>query len=215
MAIFDNDGTSNHEIGKLYDNDGTSSHQIGKVYDNDGTNSYLVYSAEEAYLSSNGLGGGVTGTHLKGNLNSNTNYTIPTFTNNKIVVDCAVPPNNQGQSWFALTPKINLTNIKTLTFTVYWDKQSYGAFMYLGVSSSLPTGYYNNNNSPQGFFTKSSGYQYLNGNFAAGTTTTMTVDVSSLSGSYYICGAWVSHGDEWLGSYYKGFHCSVTSIIGE
>lgn len=49
MAIYDNDGTSTREIGKLYENNGTTNNQIGKVYDYDGTSSYLVYSAEEQY----------------------------------------------------------------------------------------------------------------------------------------------------------------------
>lgn len=46
MAIYDNDGTANYEIGKLYDNDGTANHQIGKVYDRDGTANSLIYNAE-------------------------------------------------------------------------------------------------------------------------------------------------------------------------
>lgn len=45
MPLFDNDGTTSYEIGKLYDNDGTTSYQIGKAWDYDGTTSYLVYEA--------------------------------------------------------------------------------------------------------------------------------------------------------------------------
>lgn len=44
--IYDNDGTTSYEIGKVYDNDGTTSYQIGKVYDNDGTTNSLIYSAD-------------------------------------------------------------------------------------------------------------------------------------------------------------------------
>ena len=44
MAIYDNDGTANFEIGKLFDNDSLSNQQIGKVYDFDGTASHLIYS---------------------------------------------------------------------------------------------------------------------------------------------------------------------------
>lgn len=49
MAIYDNDGTSDREIGKLYDNNGTTNFQIGKAYDNDGASNHLIYSAEETY----------------------------------------------------------------------------------------------------------------------------------------------------------------------
>ena len=48
MPIYDNDGTTNYQIGKLYDNDGTTNYQIGKVYDNDGTTNYLIYNVEMA-----------------------------------------------------------------------------------------------------------------------------------------------------------------------
>lgn len=46
MPIYDNDGTTTHQIGKLYDNDSTTTHQIGKVYDHDGTTNSLIYTAE-------------------------------------------------------------------------------------------------------------------------------------------------------------------------
>lgn len=45
MPIYDNDGTSNYQIGTVYDNDGTANYRIGKVYDNDGTANSLIYSA--------------------------------------------------------------------------------------------------------------------------------------------------------------------------
>lgn len=47
MAIYDNNGTNNYEIGSLYDNDGTTNYQIGKFYDNDGTTNSLIYSSEK------------------------------------------------------------------------------------------------------------------------------------------------------------------------
>lgn len=46
MAIYDNNGTTNAEIGKVYDNNGTTNSQIGKVYDNNGTANSLIYNAE-------------------------------------------------------------------------------------------------------------------------------------------------------------------------
>lgn len=63
MAIYDNNGTTNAELGKLYDNNGTTNTQLGKLYDNNGTTSSLLYSAEE-YLLQDGvaqtLAGGFT-----------------------------------------------------------------------------------------------------------------------------------------------------------
>ena len=45
MAIYDNNGTNNLEIGKLYDYNGTANNQIGKVYDYNGTTNSLIYSS--------------------------------------------------------------------------------------------------------------------------------------------------------------------------
>ena len=52
MAIYDNDGTTSREIGKLYDSNDSVSSQIGKVYDNDGTTSRLIYNAESVVIGS-------------------------------------------------------------------------------------------------------------------------------------------------------------------
>lgn len=51
MPIWDNNGTSSYEIGKLYDHNGTTATQIHVVYDNNGTSSYEIYKAEETLFS--------------------------------------------------------------------------------------------------------------------------------------------------------------------
>ena len=50
MPIYDYDGTTSYELGKMYDYDGTTNHQIGKVYDNNGTTDRLIYSAEYVFF---------------------------------------------------------------------------------------------------------------------------------------------------------------------
>lgn len=47
MPIYDNNGTTTYQIGKVYDFNGTTTYQIGKVYDNNGTTTYQIYTAEE------------------------------------------------------------------------------------------------------------------------------------------------------------------------
>lgn len=44
--IYDNNGTTNLEIGKLYDNNGSSNFQITEVYDNNSTSNSLIYKDE-------------------------------------------------------------------------------------------------------------------------------------------------------------------------
>lgn len=75
MPIYDHDGTTYYEIGKLYDDDGTTNYQTGKVYDNDGTTSSLIYSAEETVgLSISGACGHDTSESYKTYEKS---YTVP------------------------------------------------------------------------------------------------------------------------------------------
>ncbi|MBR6518753.1 MAG: hypothetical protein IKT63_03670, partial [Oscillospiraceae bacterium] len=50
MAIYDNNGTTDCEIGKIYDNNGTTDYQIGKVYDNNGTVDSLVYTSSSVIV---------------------------------------------------------------------------------------------------------------------------------------------------------------------
>lgn len=55
MPIYDYDGTTNYQIGKVYDNDGTTNYQIGKVYDNDGTTNSLIYTSDpDQFIFTNG-----------------------------------------------------------------------------------------------------------------------------------------------------------------
>lgn len=56
MPVYDNNGTTNKEIGKLYDNNGSANTQIDKVYDNNGSANSLIYTAREdtIYLYQNG-----------------------------------------------------------------------------------------------------------------------------------------------------------------
>ena len=51
MTMYDWDGTTTRELGKVYDWDGTTSHQLGKGYDWDGTTNNLIYSAELVLLN--------------------------------------------------------------------------------------------------------------------------------------------------------------------
>ena len=46
MPICDNNGVTSTQIGTIYDNNGTTSTQIGKVYDDNGTANTLIYSSD-------------------------------------------------------------------------------------------------------------------------------------------------------------------------
>ena len=65
MPIYDNDGTTSKQISALYDNAGASSIQIGYVYDNDGTTDHLIYTSAQ-YLFNYGSVSGVSWTMGRG-----------------------------------------------------------------------------------------------------------------------------------------------------
>nr|DAP22400.1 MAG TPA: hypothetical protein [Bacteriophage sp.] len=46
MPVHDHNGTTSTQISKIYDNNGTTSTQIGKVYDNNGTANTLIFSSD-------------------------------------------------------------------------------------------------------------------------------------------------------------------------
>ena len=50
MPIYDFDGSTSREIGKLYDWNGSTNSQIKEVYDFDGTTSRLIYKDAPDYL---------------------------------------------------------------------------------------------------------------------------------------------------------------------
>lgn len=78
MAMYDWDGTTGSELGKVYDWDGTTSHQLGKGYDWDGTTSHLIYSAEQSYNDVSLSTMYVYGGNNKTNTND-TNYNMSGF----------------------------------------------------------------------------------------------------------------------------------------
>ncbi len=61
MALYDSTTQDiNSEFSAVYDNDGTADHQFSAVYDNDGTADHLVYSAMPTILNKGEVGSGLT-----------------------------------------------------------------------------------------------------------------------------------------------------------
>lgn len=147
MPIYDNNGTTSQEIGKLYDNNGTTSSQISKVYDNNGTTSSLIYSGIPDYLFKSGdnieYTGGWTSSIVS---NNTTNYYALADSNMRI------HPGTNGNSTiriFIHTRKpIDVTNINAISVNLttsvgVWCKDTNTAtwFIYWGIA--LTTSYPN------------------------------------------------------------------------
>lgn len=159
MPIYDNDGTTNYQIGKLYDNDGSTNYQIGKVYDNDGTTGYLIYTGEAILFpgTSDYSGGwstaGVTSSNADvsdTHLGANASYNA---TNGKVYS----------------TQKISMDGFSKITFNVPYG--NFAGQVIVGIAST--TGVYT---------TGSAWTKYVQ----VTATGDWSIDVSSVTGSYYV-----------------------------
>ena len=182
MAIYDNNGSTNAEIGKLYDNNGTTSSQIGKVYDNNGTTNSLIYTAwnGEIYLNGDEIteltGGWTTYKGQAGSITKNTNSVTVTMTKGSY-------SGEQRYSIMYTANKINLTNYKTISINSDWVKCTtydggYPAVLAFGVTAETPP--FKNANL---FISPPAGLKSTNAKTSGNPS---SFSVEALSGSYYI-----------------------------
>ena len=101
MAIYEGNGTTNYEIGKVYEGNGTTNYQIGKVYEGDGTTNSLIYSAEEVIFPPR------TTTWARSGVSTDS-YANDT----KIYTYC----NGTSQTNSQMYTTLNLTSVSTITF---------------------------------------------------------------------------------------------------
>lgn len=183
MAIFDWNGTTNTKNEKAFDWNGTTSTKNKKAFDWDGTASHLIYSAEYDVLNE-------------------TDFTIYTTRYANMLgtlVDYGSYLNLSAQCWNGAHDGVvnaisnntfNLTGMSKLTFTISGVNTGWGELsIYVGVVANKPT------SSDDG---SSSGFTGCGGNviriintkeYALKNTRengTYTLDISSLSGNYYI-----------------------------
>ncbi len=90
MPIYDSDGTTKREIGRVYDRDGTTVREIGRVYDSDGTTKREIWTAEEWLYNNGVMGYGFTG--LTGSGSS------ITYNSNNIAINVSGSAKHEGSS---------------------------------------------------------------------------------------------------------------------
>lgn len=182
MPIYDYDGTTRYQIGKVYDYDGTARYQIGKVYDHDSTASHLIYTADTPYFD-----GGAVVPFTKDEYYS-------TITIGSTIY--AKHGNQTAASTVRTTNKQDLTNISKITFTFSSVVNNGNAICRIAVGSAT---------GGSVFVSNSNDWTVYKDISAAGT---YSLDVSGLSGSYYIK---IVQGVST--AYNSSFTC--TKIIGE
>lgn len=190
MPIYDNDGTTEYEIGKVYDYNGTTWNQIGKIYDNDGTTDTLIYNAEAVVIGPNAdyTGGWTLHTGLYLDMTASTgSITSSGLYNMKCVGSYG---NHDGAVNVYSTEAIDLTAWDTLTLTYYIHGSDVGGpppeyRLILANNTSDYTFYGGNSAGLKGDVIH---YQGVSDDGAGvlNTTLTATIDISSYSGAYYL-----------------------------
>ena len=182
MAIYDNNGTTNYEIGKLYDNDGTTNHQISKVYDNDGTASSLIYnSAPESIYQNGTLNSEVFSSFSNGlSIQANGSATDNSGTGSGgwgsgSASTSATSTALGGLTGVRITGTINL-------YTYSWSQHSAsgsGTFKWSGGSKELVSLSHQCYGSPDYSVNSNKGFDVtINGTFSSNETFTFTAGVS-------------------------------------
>lgn len=177
MPIYDNDGTTSYQIGKVYDNDGSASHQIGKVYDNNGTASSLIYSGDVNYY--NYGWGDATSAALKSVDGLVSFSTAPkTHTDGSLYYELVGTDTKTSDAVVYLKPALSLSGFKTLHYNLY-----VGTTCYYGASNYVNCGLGTSANS----FSKRSGNVTFSGDNRDWRWVTLsgTLDISSLNGNFY------------------------------
>jgi hypothetical protein len=177
MPIYDWNGTSGNQIGKIYDWDGTSNNQIGKIYDWDGSANNLIYSSElnglteAAWVTSNGTYGGV-------NLSSSQIYVYVDYGSDKY--RCAYFP-------------FNASDYNKITVT-YTTTGHYNTLQIFGVSTDTTFSKFASSATvSNGSHSSGGGWVIYENPTSSGKTVTGTkeLDISSLTGTYYFkVGVW-------------------------
>lgn len=221
MPIYDFNGTTKQEIGKLFDYDGTATHQIGKVYDNNGSANSLVYSGNSPSpaLILNGddevtaVTGGWTlakeGGHeyLFGYVSDTGAWEMAFSANNWIGAGWMVTKNAIDVSGYS---KLRL-NVKTVRG--YGDASKTNGMVYvaLATTSEYIGGYPDNNNKMgERKGNASAVVKYALQNYGdSGDYFNLDCDVSGIEGSYYVhIGRWDAQASRTFHSYFK----SVTFV---
>ena len=189
MALYDSTTQDiNSEFSAVYDNDGTADHQFSAVYDNDGTTDHLVYSAEQVLYQGGDQHAETGGSWTSDGYNykaGSYNYTYaiyaPTFNADNIYL---YQPAGLRVGIAGKNSAISLNGWSTLTFNIRVKNDALN-------SNNLQDGRWG------GIYVATSKIDtaavisnYFNGSISTSLVSkTVQLNVSQLTGSYYIFAA--------------------------
>lgn len=199
MPIYDFDGSTSREIGKLYDWNGSTNSQIKEVYDFDGTTSRLIYKDAPDYLFNWGDNAEITGgwSVKKWVLAGSANGVVWT---DGLELNVGPTGNSNKRIYIHTNKAVDVTELKSITMTwnssatvtcpdhnaAWWGFEHYG----LALSTFIPS---DPQNQPPTSFAHTNYSNWWNrapniggpGSFVWGPTTN-TINTSGISGSFYV-----------------------------
>lgn len=171
MALYDNNGTASTQIGKVYDNNGTTNTQIGKIYDNNGTTSSLIYTADQTFFNGTtacDYTGGWAGKCVTG--------TSVAFTTSG--ASLSMQQTNYADTTAAKIISNNpiaISGASTLKFTYSATRAGNGVFTFGITTVTTDWDVYDTATNLTKYY-----------RISAGGSGTASVNISGISGSYYI-----------------------------
>lgn len=206
MPIWIQENNFPREIGKLWVQESTSPAQIGKVWVQESDGPKLIYTADEILFINNTSSGTIQAWQLYAwassskwnNVKVNTGSTGSTSsTNGNVYVKPEMQSNKMrlqtnhstiGGNWTCIQSdeRVDMTGASTLRFTYYRNGTRVGALPNVGVVTERPANTANGSQIP--YLTWGAVKDLTNST----SSTTIDVNVSSLSGNYYICFNWTA-----------------------
>jgi hypothetical protein len=203
MSIWQGDGTTNYEVGKVYEGDGTTNYQIGKVYEGDGTTNNLIYTAAEPdtpmILNYSDEVTAVTGGWKLGNKGGYA-YTQGWSSDDNAWVMRYSGNNWSGAGFMQTINKFNISGYSTLRLSLktvrgYGDATKGSGYVYIAIvpnasgSGNNASGYCGgkpDNKTANAYDNNNPAVAYIQSWYGDNSGTTLDLDVSAINGSYYI-----------------------------
>ena len=173
MAVYDYNGTTYKELSKIYDYNGANYFQQSKVYDYNGTTYNLLYTSWDGEL----LVGGDEIVDVTGGYDP-TKYTGSTWMLNASNNGSAISTHSGSGTWHktGTVNKINVSEYSKITFTISCPNGCYTLNTHFGLYNNQTSDYHND-------VVHTGDLNYTNGGVYERT---YTLDISSLTGTYFL-----------------------------
>lgn len=173
MGYYRSNGVTNVEVGKLFRSNGVTTIEIGKLLRSNGVTNTLVYEADYVLLNGNVWASGYNPNYIERVFG--TCYHGYSLKTDGLHVDVnAYSGGARGTSCLVLGTPVDVTNYKQMFITHSMSGTYGGGRLFWGLSPNTNAGLW------------AEGYSKFDFADGAYSTTTATLDISSLTGNLYV-----------------------------